>query len=137
MKWLNYHHLYYFRTIAKEGSIARAARTLRLGQPTLSTQLKLLEDSLGRRLFERKNRALFLTEAGKICLEYADGIFRSGSELIQVLEDSSLSGRTDIKIGALDSVPKNLLVNLVRGLLKEPNSPVKNHLPACLAGLTH
>ncbi|MBI1860376.1 MAG: LysR family transcriptional regulator [Deltaproteobacteria bacterium] len=121
MKWLNYHHLYYFRTIAKEGSIAGAARKLRLGQPTLSTQLKQLEDSLGRRLFERKNRALFLTAAGKICLEYADGIFRSGSELVQVLENSALSGRTDIKIGALDSVPKNLLVSLVGALLKEEN----------------
>jgi len=124
MKWLNYHHLFYFRTIAKEGGIAKAAEKLRLGQPTLSTQLKQLEDVLGRPLFERKNRSLVLTEAGKIALEYAEEIFRAGDELLQVLEDGALAGRIDVKIGALDSVPKRLLSNLVRAALKEKNATV-------------
>lgn len=124
MKWLNYHHLFYFRTIAKAGGIAKAAEKLRLGQPTLSTQLKQLEDALGRSLFERKNRSLVLTEAGKIALDYAENIFRTGDELLQVLEDGVVSGRTDVKIGALDSVPKRLLSNLVRAALKEKNVTV-------------
>lgn len=124
MKWLNYHHLFYFRTIAKAGGIAKAADKLRLGQPTLSTQLKQLEDALGRSLFERKNRSLVLTEAGKIALDYAENIFRTGDELLQVLEDGAVSGRTDVKIGALDSVPKRLLSNLVRAALKEKNVTV-------------
>ena len=124
MKWLNYHHLFYFRTIAKAGGIAKAAEKLRLGQPTLSTQLKQLEDALGRSLFERKNRSLVLTEAGKIALDYAENIFRTGDELLQVLEDGAVSGRTDVKIGALDSVPKRLLSNLVRAALKEKNVTV-------------
>lgn len=127
MKWLNYHHLFYFRTIAKEGGIARAAEKLRLGQPTLSTQLKQLEDALGRPLFERKNRSLVLTEAGKIALDYAENIFRTGDELLQVLEDGAVSGRTDVKIGALDSVPKQLLSSLVRAALKEQNATVSVH----------
>lgn len=127
MKWLNYHHLFYFRTIAKEGGIAKAAEKLRLGQPTLSTQLKQLEGALGRPLFERKNRSLLLTEAGKIALDYAENIFRAGDELLQVLEDSSFSGRTDVKIGALDSVPKRLLSSLVRAALKEKNATVSVH----------
>lgn len=127
MKWLNYHHLFYFRTIAKEGGIAKAAEKLRLGQPTLSTQLKQLEEALGRPLFERKNRSLVLTEAGKIALEYAGEIFRAGDELLQVLEDSAFSGRIDVKIGALDSVPKRLLSNLVRAALKEKNATVSVH----------
>jgi len=124
MKWLNYHHLFYFRTIAQEGGIAKAAEKLRLGQPTLSTQLKQLEDSVGRPLFERKNRSLILTEAGKIALDYAENIFRAGDELLQVLEDGAVSGRTDVKIGALDSVPKRLLSSLVRAALKENNVTV-------------
>ncbi len=124
MKWLNYHHLFYFRTIAKAGGIAKAAEKLRLGQPTLSTQLKQLEDALGRSLFERKNRSLVLTEAGKIALDYAENIFRTGDELLQVLEDGVVSGRTDVKIGALDSVPKRLLSNLVHAALKEKNVTV-------------
>ncbi len=123
-KWLNYHHLYYFRTIAHEGGIAKAAEKLRLGQPTVSTQLRQLEDSLGHLLFERRKRSLVLTDAGRIALEYADTIFRSGDELLQVLEDQSFSGRTDVKFGALDSVPKRLLVDLLEAALKEGNCSV-------------
>ncbi len=123
-KWLNYHHLYYFRTIAREGGVAKAATKLRLGQPTLSTQLKQLEDSLGHPLFERRKRSLYLTEAGKVALEYADSIFKAGDELIQVLDDRTFSGRTDIKFGALDSVPKRLLVELMEASLKEGNCTV-------------
>lgn len=123
-KWLNYHHLYYFRTIAHEGGIAKAAEKLRLGQPTLSTQLRQLEESLGHLLFDRRKRTLILTEAGKVALEYADSIFRSGDELIQVLDDKSFSGRTDVKFGALDSVPKRLLLSLMEGALKEGNCSV-------------
>lgn len=123
-KWLNYHHLYYFRTIAHEGGIAKAAEKLRLGQPTLSTQLRQLEESLGNLLFDRRKRTLILTEAGKVALEYADSIFRSGDELMQVLEDKSFSGRTDVKFGALDSVPKRLLLSLMEAALKEGNCSV-------------
>jgi LysR family transcriptional activator of nhaA len=67
--WLNYHHLNYFRVIAQEGSIARAAQKLRLGQPTLSAQLKQLEEHIGIKLFERKHKKLILTESGRIALE--------------------------------------------------------------------
>ncbi len=123
-KWLNYHHLYYFRTIAREGGIAKAAEKLRLGQPTLSTQLKHLEETLGHLLFERRSRTLILTEAGKVALEYADTIFKSGDELMQVLDDGSFSGRTDVKFGALDGVPKKLLLGLMEASLKEGNCTV-------------
>ena len=123
-KWLNYHHLYYFRTIAHEGGIAKAAKKLRLGQPTLSTQLRQLEESLGQLLFDRGKRTLILTEAGKVALEYADSIFRSGNEMMQVLEDGAFSGRTDVKFGALDSVPKRLLLSLVEAALKDGNCSV-------------
>ncbi len=123
-KWLNYHHLYYFRTIAHEGGIAKAAKRLRLGQPTLSTQLKQLEESLGHLLFERRKRALILTDAGRVALEYADSIFRSGDELLQVLDDQSATGRTDVKFGALGSVPKRLLLELMEAAIKRRNCTV-------------
>lgn len=123
-KWLNYHHLFYFQTIAREGGIAKAAEKLRLGQPTLSTQLRQLEESLGHLLFDRSNRTLVLTEAGKVALEYADSIFRSGNELMQVLDDKSFSGRTDVKFGALDSVPKSVVLALLEAALNEGNCTV-------------
>lgn len=52
--WLNYHHLFYFKAIAEEGSVSKAAESFRLGQPTLSSQLKRFEESLGVPLFERR-----------------------------------------------------------------------------------
>ncbi|MCM2281119.1 MAG: LysR family transcriptional regulator [Bdellovibrionaceae bacterium] len=114
MEWLNYHHLYYFRTIATEGGVARAAEKLRLGQPTLSTQLKQLEDSLGTPLFERRNRRLVLTEAGHIALQYANEIFRMGDEMREALHDRLPTSRLHVQIGALDSVPKSLVLQLTQ-----------------------
>jgi LysR family transcriptional activator of nhaA len=113
MQWLNYHHLFYFRTIANVGGIAKAAEKLRLGQPTLSTQLKQLEDMIGAPLFERRNRKMILTETGKAALEYANEIFRLGNEMLEVLQDSNLSNQVHLQIGALDSVPKNVILSLV------------------------
>lgn len=113
MEWLNYHHLYYFSVIAREGGIARASEILRLGQPTLSAQLKQLEQMVGRPLFERRNRKLVLTEAGKAALEYANEIFRLGGEMIEVLKDKTLEDQPHIQIGALDSVPKSILLSIV------------------------
>lgn len=112
-QWLNYHHLYYFWVISTEGSIARASTKLRLGQPTLSTQLKLLEDSLGQTLFERRNRRLILTEAGKVAFQYASEIFRMGSEMVEALHDRAPRGeKTHLQIGALDSVSKHITLRL-------------------------
>lgn len=113
MQWLNYHHLYYFRTIAIEGGIAKAAEKLRLGQPTLSTQLKQLEEMVGKPLFERRNRKMILTDAGKAALDYANEIFKLGDEMIEVLQDRTVGNQTHLQIGALDSVPKSVILSLV------------------------
>ncbi|HZY05282.1 MAG TPA: LysR family transcriptional regulator, partial [Anaeromyxobacteraceae bacterium] len=86
MEWLNYHHLYYFWTVARAGSIARASEELRLSQPTISNQLKTLEEALGHKLFERQGRRLVLTDVGRTALRYADDIFRTGRELQQSLK---------------------------------------------------
>ena len=66
MRWLNYHHLLYFWTVAREGSIAKACGVLHLTQPTVSAQLKALEKSVKTPLFERQGRSLALTDAGKM-----------------------------------------------------------------------
>src|SRR3989338_5357862 len=112
MQSLNYHHLYYFKTIAIEGGIAKAAEKLRLGQPTLSTQLKQLEVMVGKPLFERRNRKMILTEAGKAALDYANEIFRLGDEMLEVLQDKLVANATHLQIGALDSVPKSIILSL-------------------------
>ena len=111
---MNYHHLYYFKMIATEGSIAKAAKILRLGHPTLSTQLKQFEENLGKKLFERRHRLLVLTETGKTVLEYANEIFRLGNEMTEAVNDRLVKDRVHIQIGALDSVPKHIIMKLAK-----------------------
>lgn len=124
MQWLNYHHLYYFYVIAKEGSIAKAATKLNVGQPALSTQLRQLEESLGKNLFERKKQRLFLSEPGRIAFEYADQLFRLGSEMVEVLQDRLQNNRVHVQIGALDSVPKPVIMDVVMQAHKHGNCTV-------------
>lgn len=113
MSWLNYHHLLYFRTIAVEGSIARASEKLRVGQPALSSQLRTFEHTLGQELFERSGRKLQLTEAGRVVLSYANQIAELGDELLQVLADGALSKRVTVSVGIQDCLPKKLAVMVV------------------------
>jgi LysR family transcriptional activator of nhaA len=113
-KWINYHHLYYFKTIAEEGTVSRAAEKLRLGQPTLSAQLKQFEDQLDVQLFERVNKRLVLTEHGRIALDYAKNIFRMGSEMYEVLHDRLRPTKPSLHIGSLDSVPKQVILQLAK-----------------------
>lgn len=112
--WINYHHLFYFKTIAEEGSVSKAAEKLRLGQPTLSAQLKQFEESLGVQLFERQHKKLTLTEQGKIAFDYSKNIFRIGSEMYEVLHDRLKPLKPNLHIGALDSIPKQIILQLVK-----------------------
>lgn len=114
MKWLNYHHLLYFRAIAIEGSIARASEKLRIGQPALSAQLKTFEGTLGQTLFERSGRRLVLSEAGRVVLTYANQISELGNELLQVLSEGSLSKRVSVNLGVQDCLPKTVSVAIVQ-----------------------
>lgn len=115
----NYHHLYYFHTIARLGSVSKASEELRLGQPTLSTQLKQFENYLNLKLFERHGkRRLALTDEGRHIFSYAKEIFETGQEMMDNLGDLSHKGRLRIQIGSLDSVPKSFLDRLLQFILK-------------------
>jgi LysR family transcriptional activator of nhaA len=105
-------------TIAELNSISKAAEKLLLGQPTLSAQLKQFEDSLGVVLFERQHRKLILTEHGKVALEYAQNIFKMGGELYEALHDRLSPNKLNLQIGALDSIPKQIMLQLTQQALK-------------------
>lgn len=113
MQWLNYHHLYYFWVVNKEGSISSASKLLRIAQPTISAQIKSLENMLAVSLFERKGRKLELTEMGKVVLGYAEEIFSLGKELLEVVEGKSQGKIKALKIGVVDSMPKNIVAKLI------------------------
>jgi len=86
MKWLNYNHLYYFWVVAREGGVVRAAEELMVSQPTISVQIKELEQAVGHKLFDRAGRGLQLTDAGRIAFNYANEIFSLGQEMTNALE---------------------------------------------------
>lgn len=115
MPQLNFHHLRYFWVIASEGGMSRAARRLNVSPSSLSVQLKALEDQLGQALFERKGKALVLTEAGRIALDYANTVFRSGHELLEALTGLA-PGRQVLRIGAVATLSRNFQIGLVRPL---------------------
>ena len=105
MEWLNYHHLHYFWVIAREGSITAATKELRLTQPTLSAQLKALEESLGEPLFHRKGRSLVMTEVGRVVFQYADEIFSLGRDLRLAIHGKAGDGLR-LHVGIADVLPK-------------------------------
>lgn len=117
MAFLNYHHLRYFRAIALEGSLTRAAERLNISQSALSIQLRSLEESLGQPLFLRKNKSLVLTEAGRIALEYAESIFRSGEEMMAVLNNEPAGERRVVRLGAVSTLSRNFQLSLLKPLL--------------------
>jgi LysR family transcriptional activator of nhaA len=102
---INFRHLYYFWVVANEGGITRAAERLGLAVQTVSSQLTLLEQSLGKTLFAQQGRRLVLTEAGRLALGYADQIFLLGEQMQEALNEFD-SGRTRLTVGISDSLPK-------------------------------
>ena len=117
MEWLNYHHLLYFWTIAKRGSIARACEDLRLAQPTISGQLRALEENLGEKLFVREGRRLVLTEVGRVVYRCADEIFTLGSELTDVLKGHLRNRPIRLVVGVSDLIPKLIAYRILEPAL--------------------
>jgi len=120
MSWLNYHHLLYFWTVAREGSITRACEQLRLTQPTISGQLRELERNLGVKLFDRVGRNLVLSEAGQEVFRYADEIFSVGKELEEALKGRVFGRPLRLVVGIAESVPKLLCFQFLEPVLQLP-----------------
>jgi LysR family transcriptional activator of nhaA len=120
MEWLNYHHLLYFWTVATEGSVVGAAGKLRLTQPTISGQIRVLEDTLGEKLFQRQGRRLVLTDIGRVVYRYADEIFAIGRELLDTLNDRPTGRPYRLIVGVADVMPKTLVHRLLAPALQLP-----------------
>jgi LysR family transcriptional activator of nhaA len=122
MERLNYHHLLYFYTVAREGSVVRASRRLGLKQPTVSAQIHALEQRFGHKLLERSGRGLKVTPAGELVLRYAESIFALGGELLSAI-DSHAEQVPKLGIGVSSSLPSDLAATLLKavfGLTPQP-----------------
>ena len=119
MRQLNYHHLYYFWMVAKEGHLTRAAQLLHVSQSALSSQIRQLQDQLGHELFTRDGRSLRLTEVGHLVLEYAESIFSLGSELLALTESGDLQRLQRLRIGSVATLSRNFQENFLRPVIGE------------------
>ena len=113
MDWLNFHHLRYFWVVAREGSVSRAAKRLRVTQPTISGQLHAFQDALGEPLFRRAGRHLVLTDVGKATLEIADEIFALGDQVLDTVKGKAVGRPQRLTIGISDAVPKPIAYRIL------------------------
>lgn len=124
MDWLNYHHLRYFWTVAREGSLVAAGKVLRLSHPTLSAQIHALEDQLGEKLFVRVGRRLAPTEMGRVVYRYAEEIFSLGREMVDTVKGRASGQPLRLDVGIADAVPKLVVRRLLQPALSLPE-PVR------------
>jgi len=117
---MNFRHLHYFWVVARTGGVIRASEQLHTTPQTLSAQIKLLEERLGRKLFRKVGRRLELTDDGRTALGYADEIFTLGGELESVLRSRRGSGQRvlEFRVGLVDLVPKSMAYRLLEPALR-------------------
>jgi LysR family transcriptional activator of nhaA len=106
VEWLNYHHLLYFWTVAKKGSLREASESLNVSQPSISAQLAMLESTLNEKLFRKSGRGKVLTEVGQVVFNYADEIFSLGREMLNTIKGRASQHRLRFYVGVVDSLPK-------------------------------
>lgn len=106
MPHLNFQHLEYFWTVAREGSINGASEVLFVTPSTISVQLRKLEEQFEQKLFDRVGRGLVLTEVGRVAFRYADSIFSTGKELQSFLEGRREGGPQRVDVGVAHVLPK-------------------------------
>jgi len=123
MKWLNYHHLLYFWTVAREGGLAPASKRLLLSPQTVSGQVNALEEAMGEQLFERQGRRLVLTETGRMVYGYADEIFALGRELVDAVSGRPTGRPLKLVVGIADVVPKLIAKRLLAPTLEVGDGP--------------
>lgn len=124
MNWLNYHHLYYFWVVAREGGVTRASEVLHLSQPTVSGQVRELERAMKAPLLEKAGRGLVLTDTGREVYRYAEEIFALGRELMDRVSGRPLGQPMRLRVGVVDAVPKLIAHLLIAPALRLPE-PVR------------
>ena len=117
----NYHHLYYFWVVAKEGGVARAAARLGVAVQTVSAQVRALEQALGHALLKPAGRGVSLTEAGHAALRQADPIFQLGEALPDAVREASAAPGVRLAVGISDGLPKPAVHRLLEPALSVPN----------------
>jgi LysR family transcriptional activator of nhaA len=118
----NYQHLLYFWTVVRAGSLSRASEELSLSAPTISAQLRTLEQRLGEKLLMKSGRKLVPTEIGKMVYGYANEIFGAGRDLVDALEQRPSQRPLRLVVGIDDVVPKETARRVIEPVLRMEQS---------------
>jgi LysR family hydrogen peroxide-inducible transcriptional activator len=106
---MQFHQLKYFISVVKTGSITKAAKECFISQPSLSQQLKKLEDSIGKRLFSRIEGKLVLTDPGQILYEHACKIMGSIGDAKNEIKGIDQNSGGSIRVGILPTLAPFML----------------------------
>jgi len=117
MRRLNYQHLLYFWSVVRAGSLSRACEELALSAPTVSAQLRTLEERLGEKLLARSGRRLVPTEVGRLVYGYAGEIFGLGHDLLEALEQRPTTRPLRLVVGIDDVVPKEIAYRILKPVM--------------------
>ena len=117
MSQLNLKHLRYFWVVASEGSITKAGEILHLTPQTISGQLRMLEESVGNKLFRKAGRNLVLTDIGQTVFSYADEMFGLEHELRGILEGRPNTKNLRFNVGVAMVVPKLIAYRILEPVM--------------------
>jgi len=116
---LNHHHLFHFWTVVREGGVTRASEKLHVSQPTISGQLRELEEALGEKLLARSGRTVVLTDIGRTVYRYADEILGLDRELLEAVKGRpTRPGK--LAVGVAMVVPKLVAYQMLEPALRLP-----------------
>jgi LysR family transcriptional activator of nhaA len=118
---LNLKQLYYFHAVATEGSIAAAAKRLRVTQPTVSEQVKNLELFLDCSLFERRPEGMRLNNMGRRVYSHTQVMFRATRRLIQEVNPKISSDRWVLEVAVCTTVSRTFAADRFLGLFRLPD----------------
>jgi LysR family transcriptional activator of nhaA len=116
---LNHHHLFHFWTVVREGGVTRASEKLNVSQPTVSGQLRELQEALGEKLLVRSGRTVVLTDVGRTVYRYADEIFALGRELQEAVK-GRVTHPARLAVGVTMVVPKLVAYQILEPALQLP-----------------
>lgn len=124
-------HLRYFLAIADAGSITRGAHAVRVAQPSLSRQLRQLEDELGEPLFDRSGRRAQPTAAGEVFLPLARDLVGRADRALMLMRGLSAPGRVTLRMSAPETTVADVIAPFLATLPTDaPMVDVRETLPA-------
>lgn len=115
----NYNHLYYFYTTVRSGGVTSAAKHLRISQPSLSSQIKVLENVLDIKLFTKVGRSNQLTPEGSIVFGFCRQMFELSEEMSELISKDIPYASRRVYIGISREVANSFVVEVISLFLKK------------------